>query len=349
MKQIRVVVLDDSAICRVQLAHFLQAEGDIEVVGEAASGEHALEIVQQTRPHLLIVDLQMPGTDGHETIVQVMANTPLPILVVTSQRVGPDRQIVFEAIRKGALDLAEKPALLDLSAQSQLRSTVRRLATVPVVRHVAGKLNERPKSIPKPSIFPPLGNHSLVIGIGSSAGGPLALASLLAAWDRTLNASVIVVQHLPANFLAVFGEFLAARSTLSVVVVTSKQSVQPGAVYIAGREAHIGLVSPDTVGLIDGPTRDGHRPSADVLFESLARHAGRRASGIVLSGIGRDGADGLKMLRDRGGYCLAQDQETSAVWGMPRAALEGGAAEAALPPRGLAEVVSRWTRAGGKV
>ncbi len=348
MKPIRVVVLDDSAICRVQLAHFLQAEGDIEVVGEAGSGEHAQEIVQKTRPHLLIVDLQMPGTDGHETIVQVMANAPLPILVVTSQAVGPDRQIVFEAIRKGALDLAEKPALLDLSAQSQLRSTVRRLATVPVVRHVAGKLNERPKVIPRPSIFPPIGNSPLVIGIGSSAGGPLALASLLSAWDQNLHASAIVVQHLPANFLAIFGEFLAARTSLNVVVVNSKQSLQPATVYIAGRDAHIGLVSADTVGLIEGPTRDGHRPSADVLFESLAQHAGRRASGIVLSGIGRDGADGLKLLRSRGGYCLAQDQETSAVWGMPRAAVECGAAESTLPPRGLAEVVSQWARAGGK-
>ena len=348
MKAIRVVVLDDSAICRVQLAHFLQAEGDIEVVGEAGNGEHAQEIVQQTRPHLLIVDLQMPGTDGHETIRQVMANTPLPILVVTSQSVGPDRQIVFEAIRKGALDLAEKPALLDLSAQSQLRSTVRRLATVPVVRHVAGKLNERPKTFPQPSIFPPVGSSSLVIGIGSSAGGPHALASVLASWDENLKASVLVVQHLPANFLAVFGEFLAARTTLNVVVVSAKQPLKPATVYIAGRDAHLGLVGLDTVGLIDGPTRDGHRPSVDVLFESLAQHAGRRASGIVLSGIGRDGADGLKLLRNRGGYCLAQDQETSAVWGMPRAALECGAAESSLPPRGLAEVVSKWAHVGGK-
>lgn len=345
MKRIRVVVLDDSLICRAQLASFLQADGDIEVVGEAENGERAQELLQAARPDLLIVDLQMPGTDGHETIRQVMAHAPLPILVVTGQPLGKDRQVVFESIRKGALDLAEKPALLDRSAQGRLRDTVRRLATVPVVRHVAGKLNERPKTLPRPSILPPSGASSLVVGIGSSAGGPLALASVLGGWDRDLVAAVIVVQHLPANFLPVFGEFLATRTELQVHVLDGKQSLQAATVYVSGRDAHIGLVDRDTVGLIEAPPREGHRPSADVLFESLARYGGRRASGIVLSGIGRDGTEGLRTLRNCGGFCLAQNQDTSAVWGMPRAALESGAAEAALPPRGLAEVVAEWARA----
>lgn len=345
MKRTRVVILDDSIICRTQLTTVLQAEGDILVVGEAANGERAQELLQATRPDVLLVDLQMPGTDGHETIRQVMAHAPLPILVVTSQPLGAGRQVVFESIRKGALDLAEKPALLDRDAQDRLRNTVRRLSTVPVVRHVAGKLNDRPHVVPRPSIVPPPGASSLVVGIGSSAGGPLALASVLSAWDSSFKAAVVVVQHLPPSFLPLFGEFLSTRTTLNVVPVEREQTLQASTVYVPARDAHIGLVDRDRVGLIDAPAREGHRPSADVLFESLARYGGRRASGVILSGIGNDGTAGLRALRNSGGYCLAQDQETSAVWGMPKSAWESGAAETTLPPRGLAEVVVAWTKA----
>ncbi len=349
MKPIRIVIVDDSAICRVQLASFLSAEGDIEVVGQAEDGSGVLELLKSARADLLIVDFQMPKTNGLETITRVMAHTPLPILVVTGEPLGPERQRAFESIRRGALDLAEKPSLFDTAAQARLRQTVRRLATVPVVRHVSGKLNARPLTVPSPSILPPKGETALVVGIGSSAGGPMALATLLGALEADLPAAVVVVQHLPPTFLSAFGEFLLGRTQLQVEVMTRDNSpLRAGVVYLPGRDAHIGLTGVDSVGNIDTPPKQGHRPSVDVLFETLARFAGPRAAGIVLSGIGRDGTDGLLALRRSGGLCLAQDQNTSAVWGMPRSAIESQAAESALPPRGLADVVTAWARARQK-
>ena len=345
MKPIRVVILDDSKICRSQLRAFLCADGDIDVVAEGASGDGILELLQSVQVDLLVVDLQMPGLGGHETIARVMAHAPLPILVVTGQPLGKDRHPVFESIRRGALDLAEKPSSSDRTAQEKLRNTVRRLASVPVVRHVAGKRHERSAARFEPSILPPREGSCLLVGIASSAGGPMALTTLLSSLDPDFGAAVVVVQHLPASFLPAFGEFLGGRVRLSVKMITEPVRLSAGTVYVPGSDAHITLKNSDTVALTHGPARNGHRPSADALFESMARFAGSRASGVVLSDIGTDGTEGLAALRRAGGLCLAQDQESCAVFGMPRSALESGAAEASLPPLGLAQAVTRWTLA----
>lgn len=351
MSKVRVGVLDDSAICRAQLRAFLEAEGDIEVVCEGASGENALELLLRHRPELLVVDLSMPKVDGHATISHVMANAPLPILVVTGEPLGPDRSAVFESIRRGALDLAEKPAGQDRSAQGELRAAVRRLARVPVVRHVAGKLNHRPPSFPEPSCLPPPavdGADTLVMGIGSSAGGPVALGNLVGALPQDLPAAVLVVQHLPETFAPAFAEFLSRRTRLPVVCVAAQEPLLPGRIYLSVRDAHLVLSRRDRVGLSSAEPNHGHRPSVDVLLASLAERARARAAGVILSGMGEDGARGLLALRRAGGLCLAQDKETSAVWGMPRAALEIGGAERSLPPLGLAGVLAAWARAAGE-
>lgn len=346
MNPLRVAVLDDSAICRAQLRTFLEADGDIQVVCEGASGEGALSLLSANRAQMLIVDLQMPRMGGHETISEVMAHAPLPILVVTSQPLGPERAAVFESIRRGALDLAEKPGGRDTVAQEKLRAAVRRLATVPVVRHVSGKLGKRPQEVPQPSQLPPSPAHDgvtpLVVGIASSAGGPVALARLVGALPADIEAAVVVVQHLPQTFTAAFADFLAARTELRVIQLERRQVLMPGTIYTVSGATHIALVGEGQVAEIDGPPHAGHRPSADVLFESLAIHAGARGAGVILSGMGDDGTGGLLSLRKKGGLCLAQDKETSAVWGMPRSAYEAGAAERTLPPLGLAEVVRAW-------
>jgi chemotaxis response regulator CheB len=344
--------LDDSALCRAQLRSFLEAEGDIEVVCEAPSGENALALLEANRPQLLVVDLTMPTMDGHATISHVMANAPLPILVVTGERLDKGRSAVFESIRRGALDLAEKPSGSDTAAQQELRAAVRRLARVPVVRHVAGKLNHRPATIPLPSRFPPAikGDASpLVVGIASSAGGPVALANLMGALPVDFPAAILVVQHLPESFAAAFVDFLASRSRLRVVAVKGSELLKAGTVYLSSSDAHLELVGHDRVALSSEPPLDGHRPSADVLLHSIARHCGNRAAGVILSGMGEDGAKGLLRLRSKGGLCLAQDKESCAVWGMPKAALENGAAEQSLPPLAISDVLCTWVHSASKV
>lgn len=349
---VRVVVLDDSAICRDQLRSFLEADGDIRVVAEGSSGEEALRLVGEHRPDLLVVDLQMPRADGHFTISQVMAHHPLPILVVTGNPLGPGRSAVFESIRRGALDLAEKPARSDRAAQMHLRQTVRRLASLPVVRHVAGKLRTVARSVPPVDSRndSSVGDESstgpvrTVVGIGASAGGPAPLAALLGAIPSDMSAAIFVVQHLPPAFTPAFCEFLSSRAALPIRMIRARTSIERGVVYLVEGDRHLALIERNVVAPVDAPPRGGHRPSVDMLMESLAIHFNRRALGVVLSGMGQDGVVGLGAIRRAGGLCLAQNRETAPVWGMPKVALETGVAQRALAPIDLAAEVHRFSQ-----
>lgn len=343
---IRVLLLDDSAICRAQLREILEQDERIEVVAEAHNGDQVLRLIDEAEPQILLVDLQMPGTGGQETIERVMAHQPLPILIVTGQPEGVRRQAVFEAIRRGALDLAEKPAHGDRKAEDRLRAMVRELARVRVVRHVAGKLGRRDGAPGLPTPIPPRpldGSDSpLVVGVAASAGGPRPLVSLLSAWPSDFGAAVAVVQHLPNGFTAAFAEFLQSRVPQRVVVVERLTRLEPGHVYLANDDEHLVALSDKQLSPDKGAAVDGHRPAATVLFESLAARLGARACGVVLSGMGKDGVAGLLKLKARGGLTLAQEENGCAVYGMPRAALESGAATAALDPVGLAREVGTW-------
>jgi len=346
-KRIRALVLDDSAICRAQLRDILQAEGDIEVVGEAASGDAVIALIQRTSPHILLVDLQMPGTGGHATIEQVMANDPLPILVVTGQPPSRRADAVFESIRRGALDLAEKPSGADRGAQARLRSIVRTLSQVPVVRHVAGKLGRKldADSLQRLATSPPpLASDArvAVIGIGASAGGPTPLAAVLGGLPRDFPCAVAVVQHLPPGFGLAFAEFLRSRTPLAVEIPSARSKIGAGTVYLAPDEEHLIAIDSSHWGLSRAAAIEGCRPAATALFESLALNFGSRAAGVVLSGMGQDGVAGLAAMRVLGALTLAQDRESSAVFGMPRAALEAGAAQAAADPPGIVRALLAW-------
>jgi two-component system chemotaxis response regulator CheB len=343
---VRVLLLDDSAICRSQLRELLEQDPEISVVAEACNGDQVLDLIDQASPHMLLVDLQMPGTGGQETIERVMAHHPLPILIVTGQPEGVRRQAVFEAIRRGALDLAEKPIHGDEKAAARLRSMVRELARVRVVRHVAGKLSRRDGGPGLPTPIPPRpldGSDSpLVVGVAASAGGPRPLVSLLSGWPSDFAAAIAVVQHLPNGFTAAFAEFLQSRVPQRVLIVRKLETLRPGHVYLAGDDEHMVALNDKQVAPTKSPAIDGHRPAATVLFESLAARLGARSCGVILSGMGKDGVAGLSKMKARGALTLAQEELGCAVYGMPKAALEAGAVVAALDPLGLAREVSNW-------
>ncbi len=343
---IRVLLLDDSAICRSQLREILEQDERIEVVAEAHNGDQVLRLIDEASPHILLVDLQMPGTGGQETIERVMAHQPLPILIVTGQPEGVRRQAVFEAIRRGALDLAEKPALGDEKAETRLRSMVRELARVRVVRHVAGKLSRRDGAPGLPTPIPPRpldgSNSPLVVGVAASAGGPRPLVSFLSGFPADFAAAITIVQHLPVGFTAAFAEFLQSRVPQRVVIVKHVLRLEPGHVYLAGDDEHLVAVSDKQLGVDKGPAVEGHRPAATVLFESLAGRLGARSCGVILSGMGRDGVAGLLKMKARGALTLAQEELGCAVYGMPKAAVDAGAVVAALDPANLAREVSTW-------
>jgi two-component system chemotaxis response regulator CheB len=343
---IRVLLLDDSPICRAQLRDILEVDDRIEVVAEAHNGDQVLRLIDEAQPQILLVDLQMPGTGGQETIERVMAHHPLPILIVTGQPEGVRRQAVFEAIRRGALDLAEKPVHGDTKAEERLRAMVRELSRVRVVRHVAGKLSRRDGAPGLPTPVPPRpldgSNSPLVVGVAASAGGPRPLVSLLSAWPADFGAAVTVVQHLPNGFTAAFAEFLQSRVPQRVHVVKQLTRFEAGHVYLASDDVHLVALSDKQLGPDSSPPVDGHRPAATVLFESLAARLGARSCGVILSGMGKDGVAGLSKMKARGALTLAQEENGCAVYGMPKAALDSGAAVAALDPVGLAREVSTW-------
>ena len=339
MKPIRVVIVDDSPICRAQLRGILHADKALRVVGEAADGVRALETVSRKRPDLVTMDLRMPGADGLEVIERIMAENPVPILIVTGQATRRGREAVFEAIRRGALDLVEKPAMGALDAERELRTRVKLLAQVPVVRHVAGRrarAEPRLRSVaPAAPVSPAV--RMPVVGIAASAGGPAAVVEVVSRLSRDFPACIALVQHLPVGYAHSFAQFLQTRTALAVRVVDNAVNLETGVVFVAPDRRHLVLASPHTLSPLDGDEVDGHCPSATVLFRSLAKVIGGSALGVILSGMGNDGARGLLELKQRGGLTIAQRQESCAVYGMPRAAAETGAAELLLDPAEIAE------------
>jgi two-component system chemotaxis response regulator CheB len=324
----RVVVVDDSAICRALLCEWLHADGDLEVVGEAPDGDSAIELITRLRPDVATIDLRMPGMSGLDLIGHLMARAPLPILVLTGDATSADPSVAFEAVRRGALDLMLKPSETDEDAIRSLRARVRWLATVPVVRHLDSHRHVQPFVSVVPWL-PLASGDPVVVGIAASAGGPSALATVIGSVAADLPICLAVVQHLPRGFAPSFVSFLQARCSLTVCLAEHGQLPRSATVVVAPDDRHLELVD-GHFALTSGPPVEGHRPSGTVLLRSLAA-LGSSAIGVVLSGIGRDGADGLRAMRDRHATTIAQDAESSVVYGMPRAAVEEGAAQSVLP------------------
>jgi two-component system chemotaxis response regulator CheB len=330
-----------------------------------------------------------------------MAKAPLPILVLTGEPTRDEAGRAFEAVRRGALDLLIKPSALDDDAIRALRALVRRLATVPVVRHIDSNREQPAATPPRPfsanlaaarAPLPPqisprpdlrdamradsrdhlpreatrggvngpalpdqrgresplsIDPATIMIGIAASAGGPTALATVLGSLSPDLPISLAVVQHLPRGFAPSFVNFLQSRCTLTVKLAEPGGVPAAAHVYLAPDDHHLELID-GKFALTSGPPVEGHRPAGTVLLRSLAS-LGPQAIGVVLSGIGRDGADGLRAMRDRHAMTFAQDANTSVVYGMPRAAVEEGAAQHVLPiseiGRALAvAAMSPWRR-----
>lgn len=346
---LRAVVVDDSAICREVLRELLEAEGDITVAGEAEDGSAAAALVQRERPDVVLLDVEMPRVGGLDAVASIMRASPVPILIVTGRAPSQHSSILFEALRRGALDVMGKPSMARGDEAAALRDAVRRVARIPVMRHMAPV---QVAAAPPPPQRLREGASRVgirILGVGASAGGPAAVSRLLGAFAAETAPCVVVAQHLLGGFASAYAEFLRHHVAMKVEVVERSAPVRPGVVYVAGEDAHIAAASPDRIVAQRASGEGGHRPSIDVLFRSLALHFGPSAAGVVLSGMGQDGAAGLLEMRRAGALTFAQDWTTAAVFGMPRAALEAGAAESvwaleALGPALLASFDKRLAR-----
>jgi two-component system chemotaxis response regulator CheB len=337
--RVRVVVVEDSRVQRAHLVRALEAEHDITVVDEVADAGGALPAVRKHRPDVVTMDLQIPGGGGLHAIEQIMGFAPTPILVVSSS--GDVSQAAVDALVAGALEAMPKPGRWGPTVEDALRRRVRALAGATVLRHPRGRraAGGKPHDAQGGPVAMP------IVALAASTGGPPALAELLGHLGG-LRAPVLVVQHLHHDFIDGFVSWMARASALPVQPAAHGTVLQRGGVYIAPAGSHLRL-APDSRLALGPEPRSLHRPSADVLFESVAAHAGRRAVGVLLTGMGDDGARGLLALKHAGALTIAQDEATCAVYGMPRAAVALDAARQVLPLGDIADTIAKAVRRHG--
>lgn len=347
MPKIRLLIVDDSALVRQVLAQIFALTPDIEVVGSAADPFAAREKIKQLNPDVLTLDVEMPRMDGVTFLGNLMRLRPMPVVMV-STLTEQGAEVTLRALEYGAVDFVAKPKLdvaeglrdyadeIVEKVRVAARSRVRALERRPVAANGTARA-ELPSvdAVVKPS---PVRRHfrttDRIIGIGSSTGGTEAIKDVLASLPLHIGAGIVISQHIPAAFSGPFARRVDGITPLSVCEARDGQQVLPGHVYIAPGDRHL-VVQRDgaryVIRLDDGPPVNRHKPSVDVMMRSLAQNAGANAIGVMLTGMGADGAAGMGELKQAGGPILVQDEKTSVVWGMPGEVAKRGFADEVLP------------------
>lgn len=340
---IRVLIIDDSTFVRQALTRMLASDPGIEVVGSAADGNEGHRKACALRPDVITLDVKMPKMDGLEALRRIMKDCPAPVLLLSSHTTeGAD--VTLRGLEIGAVDFVDKSSvkghmnLLELA--EELKAKVRALASVPKER--VALLQPRPWPMP-PARLPARVSHGAeVVVIGTSTGGPPALQAIIPRLPEGFRSAVLVVQHMPVGFTRSLAERLDSRSVLNVREAEDGEIVTAGSVLVApaGRHMKVRRRGKEThVWLDDEPRSSLHRPSIDVLMASVARVYGARVLGIVLTGMGSDGVLGLRAIREAGGRALAESEETSIIYGMPKAAVEAGVVDASIPLGRMADEI----------
>ncbi len=345
---VRVLIVDDSAVVRRTLERLLSAEPDIRVVGTAADPYEAVESMRRHAPDVIILDIEMPRMDGLTFLAKIMRQHPLPVIICSSF-VGPGKGEALLALERGAVELIEKPRVgtIGFLEESRVRvaDAVRAAAAARMDRHPASRAPDMRPSRPARKSRPPQGAPERLVVIGASTGGTEALRLVFEQLPPDV-AGIVVAQHMPPRFTAAFATRLGELSSLSVSEAVGGERIVAGSAFVAPGDRHV-MVRQDRDGLHAVVTDDlpvnRHRPSVDVLFRSAAMVAGAKTLGILLTGMGADGAAGLLELRHSGGRTIAQDEATSVVYGMPGAAAALDAADAILPIQDIAEEIVRWS------
>ena len=340
---VQVLVVDDSAVARGIISNFLDDDPDIDVIGVAKDGKEAIDFTTQLKPDLITMDINMPVMDGLAATTHIMAHQPTPILIVSSL-VKSEVDLAFRAMSLGALDAMEKPSFDQFSAKDagELVRKVKLLSQVPVVTHLEGKRRNRlAKSAPSKGYTSAAASKFQVVAIGSSTGGPKALHKVLSQLPVDFPSGILVVQHISAGFTSGLVEWLDRTSQVSVKEAEEGDKIQPGVVFIAPHDFHMMVVSGGIIRLNKALPIKGHRPSANVLFSSVAKVYNKNSIGVVLTGMGEDGATGLVEMRKSGSKTIVQDEESSVIFGMPKVAIEMGAAEEVLPIDKIGKFLNR--------
>jgi len=337
---IRVLVVDDSAFVRQALTRMLGSAPDIDVVGTAADGVEGIEKVRDLRPDVVTLDVKMPRLGGLEALERIMAECPVPVLLLSSLT-SEGADVTLRGLELGAMDFVDKSSVQGhmnlLSLSEELLAKVRALAGVRVAR-----VGPWARAVGEPAVAAAAGREAEVVAIGTSTGGPPALQTIIPRLPVGLASAILVVQHMPVGFTKSLADRLNARSKVPVREAEDGERVEPGVVLVAPAGRHMKVKKRGTmtrVWLDDEPRSALHRPSVDVLMASVARTYGPRTLGIVLTGMGSDGVEGLRAIRAAGGRTLAESEESCVIYGMPKAAVEAGVVDRSIPLSRVADEI----------
>src|SRR6266850_683437 len=342
-ERIRVLVVDDSALMRKLIPAILARESSIEVVGTAMDGAFALKKIEELKPDVVTLDLEMPRMDGMETLRLIMRRAPLPVILFSTHS-KEGGYATFKALAMGAVDFLAKPK----DASSHLDEIADQLiAKIKVAKRAVGRI--LPPAVIEETAAPKKATRAAlpprrIIAIGISTGGPNALQFVLSQIPADFQSAIVIVQHMPEGFTEMFAKRLDECCALEVHEARSGDLLLAGRVLICPGNRHMmvrRMPRGDMVILSDGPPVNGHRPSADVLFHSVAQEFGLTTVGILMTGMGDDGAEGLGAIKAAGGMTIAQSEDTCVVSGMPRAAILKGYANKVIPLDGLSAYLVR--------
>lgn len=340
---IRVLVVEDSPVIREFLAHVLSTDPLIRVIGTVSDGKEALEAVVRTKPNVITMDIHMPKMNGLDATRQIMETHPTPVVIVCGSSSAKEATTAFEAIEAGALAVVQRPAAIghldhEVSA-ANLIQTVKLMSEVKVVGRWARSrpLRARPAVPPLAAVQARRSPAEVkLIALGASTGGPPAIQAILSKLPKSFPVPLLIVQHMAPGFIQGFVEWLAQTSLLPVHVARQGEPIVPGHVYVAPDEFQMKVGSAGEILLAKEKPQNGHCPSVSYLFRSIATSYGQHAISVLLTGMGKDGAEEMKLMKEKGAVTIAQDRESSVIYGMPGEAIRLGAATYVLSPGGIA-------------
>lgn len=352
--RVRVMVVEDSLVVRQLLVHIIARDPRLVVAAAVGSAEEALQEIGRVQPDVISMDIRLPGMDGLEATRRIMAEHPTPIVVIAGSVEDASLKISMNALRAGALTVVEKPVGVSSDGYAGLAETICTqlyiMSQVPVVRRRSFAWSPA-APVPKPATAREpewSAARPSMLGIAASTGGPPALAKVLGGLPADFPLPILLVQHMGAPFMEGFASWLDGLMPLEVRLARDQEIPVPGKVYVAPGDRHLVLSPAGTLRVSTEAPVSNQRPSATVLFQSMARTIGRRGLGVLLTGMGEDGAQGLLELREAGGYTLAEDESTAVVFGMPAAAMRLGGARASLPLDMIAPKLMRLAKGSGE-
>ncbi len=333
MMKTRVLVVDDSPLLRKVIADMVASEPDFEVVGQGRTGLDAIRLIQELKPDVVTMDVEMPRMDGLTALKHIMAATPTPVIMVSSLT-SSGTQATLEALHSGAIDCIGKPNGGSLIAIREVRQEL-----IEKIRHARhARLGPTSKLTVRPSLVASTSDR--VVLIAASTGGPRALSVLFEGLPKGFPAPILVVQHMPAGFVGSLARRLDALGTVPVAEAKPTDRMTPGRALIAPSGLHMRVRADGLLTFDTDPALHGVRPAADPLFASAAQAFGARCVGVVLTGMGRDGADGAKAIHQAGGTVLAESESSCVIYGMPRAAVVAGGVDREVPIEQMADALS---------